>query len=192
LKLVIPIKINAVLLKKLVCQIVNKFAAKSEMMENKTVIRKMDLGRLSKEHHAGRLFCWKLRQGIKYHIETDRMKKFVKYFWAHFFSGHFKEEEEILFASVKDQEVQKALEDHRKIKFFVDKIKISGKGNEQKVMLDLADTLDDHILFEERILFPHLQKKLSDDQLEKIEMQLVQKPFVDKYKDEFWVKSKSL
>jgi hemerythrin-like domain-containing protein len=133
-----------------------------------------------------------LRQGIKYHIETDRMKKFVKYFWAHFFSGHFKEEEEILFASVKDQEVQKALEDHRKIKFFVDKIKISGKGNEQKVMLDLADTLDDHILFEERILFPHLQKKLSDDQLEKIEMQLVQKPFVDKYKDEFWVKSKSL
>lgn len=162
------------------------------MMENKTVNRYVTLDILSREHHAGRLFCWKLRQGIKYHIETDRMKKFVKYFWTHFFSGHFKEEEEIVFARVKDKQVQKALEDHRKIKFFVDKISVARKNNEENALLDLAETLDAHIRFEERILFPHLQEKLSEEQLEKIEAQLAHTHFIDEYKDEFWVKSKSL
>ena len=63
---------------------------------------------------------------------------------------------------------------------------------EEDVLLEFADTVDDHIRFEERVLFPHLQQKLSDAELEKIGGQLVHEPFVDEYEDEFWVKSKSL
>lgn len=161
-------------------------------MLHKPLKRNKNLVKLSKDHHAGLLFCWKLRQGVKYHIETQRMIKYIKYFWAHHFSGHFKEEEEFLFAAIKDNKVQKALEDHQKIKIFVEKINVPGLENEGNVLLEFADTVGEHIRFEERVLFPHLQEKLSDKQIKKIGEQLVHEPFTDDYEDEFWVKSKSL
>ncbi len=110
---------------------------------------------------------------------------------ASFFT-HFKEEEEFLFAPVKDKEVQKALDDHQKIKTFVNKIGVSGMENEDDILLELADTVDDHIRYEERVLFPHLQEQLSDEQLEMIGEQIVDEPLTDNYEDEFWKKSSSL
>ncbi len=64
--------------------------------------------------------------------------------------------------------------------------------NEEDVLLELADIVDDHIRFEERVLFPHLQEQLSDEQLEKIGEQIVNEPLTDNYEDEFWKKSSSL
>lgn len=170
----------------------NRFAGNLGCMEIKPIKRNVSLIKLSRDHHAGLLFCWKLRQGVKYHIKKDRMISYVKYFWANHFSEHFKEEEEILFGPDRSEEVQKALADHQKIKTFFENINDSVLEKEENVLLELADSVDDHIRFEERVLFPHLQEKLSDKQLEKIGSQLVHEPFVDSYEDEFWVKSKSL
>lgn len=170
----------------------NRFVPNSEGMKNKPLKRNENLVKLSKDHHAGLLFCWKMRQGIKYHIETDRMIKYVKYFWDQHLAVHFKEEEEFLFTILKDKEVQKALDDHQKIKIFVDKISVPGMESEEDVFLELADTVDDHIRYEERVLFPHLQEKLSNEQLEKIGDQIVDEPLIDNYEDQFWKKSSSL
>ena len=161
-------------------------------MKNKPLRRNENLVKLSKDHHAGLLFCWKIRQGIKYHIETNRMIKYVKYFWDHHLAAHFKEEEEFLFPPLKDKEVQKALDDHQKIKIFVGKIAVTGMEREQGVLLELADTLDNHIRYEERILFPHLQEKLSEEQLKKIGEQIPDATLADTYEDHFWEKSRSL
>ena len=146
----------------------------------------------SKDHYAGALFCWKIRQGLKFHIEKQRMLDYVNYFWSHYFSDHFKEEEEILFGLVKDNEVQKALADHQQIKTVFKKIEISGLQYAEDILLELSDTIDSHIRFEERILFPHLCKALSDKQLRGIGDHLVREPLVDDYQDQFWIKSKSL
>jgi iron-sulfur cluster repair protein YtfE (RIC family) len=161
-------------------------------MENKPLKRNENLLKLSRDHHAGLLFCWKIRQGVKYHIETDRMIKYVKYFWNHHLATHFKEEEEFVFPPLHDAEVQKALDDHQKIKTFVDTVEVSGMESEDDVLLELADTVDNHIRYEERILFPHLQEQLSDEQLEIIGEQIINEPLVDDYEDEFWRKSNSL
>ncbi len=120
------------------------------------------------------------------------MISYVKYFWDHHFATHFKEEEEFLFSQIQDDVVQKALDDHQKIKISVDKIGVSGMESEDDVLLELADTVDDHIRFEERVLFPHLQEKLSEEQLELIGEQIVDEPLNDNYEDEFWKKSNSL
>lgn len=173
-------------------KLVNRFAPNSEIMKNMSLKRDVSLVNLSNDHHAGLLFSWKLRQGVKYHIEADRIIKYIKYFWAHHFSGHFKEEEEILFAPIKNEEIKKALADHQKIKAFVEKIGVPGMESEENGLLEFAETVDAHIRFEERVLFPHIQEALSEEQLEKIGEQLIHEPFVDVYEDEFWVKSKSL
>ena len=164
----------------------------SKVMKNEPLKRNENLVKLSRDHHAGLLFCWKIRQGVKYHIETSRMIKYVKYFWDHHFASHFKEEEEFLFAPFRDEEVQKALDDHQKIKTFVEKVGVSGMESEDDILLELADTIDDHIRYEERVLFPHLQERLSEQQLELIGEQIVDEPLTDNFEDEFWKKSSSL
>lgn len=161
-------------------------------MKNHPLKRNDNLLKLSRDHHAGLLFCWKIRQGVKYHIETDRMIRYVKYFWNHHLATHFREEEEFLFPPLKDAEVQKALDQHQKIKAFVDKVEVPGIESEEHVLLELADTVDAHIRYEERVLFPHLQEQLSDEQLEMIGEQIVEDPLTDNFEDEFWRKSSSL
>jgi hypothetical protein len=84
---------------------------------------------------------------VKYHVAVERMIEYIKYFWDHHFATHFKEEEEFLFAQVRDKEVQKALDDHQKIKTFIDQVSVSGMENEEDVLLELADTVDDHIRY---------------------------------------------
>ena len=161
-------------------------------MKNSPLKRDENLLKLSRDHHAGLLFCWKIRQGVKYHVAVERMIEYIRYFWDHHFATHFKEEEEFLFAQIRDKEVQKALDDHQKIKTFIDQVSVSGMENEEDVLLELADTVDDHIRYEERVLFPHLQEKLSEDQLKTIGEQMVEEPLTDNYEDEFWKKPTSL
>ena len=161
-------------------------------MERRPIKRNENIVKLSRDHHASLLFCWKLRQGVKYHASKDRIFTYVQYFWDHHFSKHFKEEEEFLFAPLKDEVVQKAIDDHQKIKIFFDQINVEGMESEADILLELADMVDQHVRFEERILFPHLEEKLSKEQLEIIGKQITDDPLADHYEDEFWIKSNSL
>jgi len=161
-------------------------------MKDKPIKRNENIIKLSQDHHASLLFCWKLRQGVKYHAPVERMKQYVQYFWDHHFSTHFKEEEEFLFAPLNDEKVQKAIDDHQKIKTFIDQIGFPGSEDEADVLLELADIVDDHVRYEERILFPYLEKALSEEQLETISTQISKVPLKDDYEDKFWIKPKSL
>ena len=53
----------------------------------------------------------------------------------------------------------------------------------------LANLIDDHIRYEERKLFPHLEKALSDKQLEEIGRKLDAQPSpaTDDFEDQFWI-----
>ncbi len=161
-------------------------------MEKKPIKRNENIVKLSKDHHASLLFCWKIRQGIKQHAAAERIIKYVQYFWEHHFSSHFNEEEEFLFSSFKDEKVLKAIDDHQKIKTFIKGINSHVAENQEDVFLTLANLVDDHVRYEERILFPHLGNKLSEEQLIKIGHQISPKPLTDNYEDTFWIKNKSL
>jgi hemerythrin-like domain-containing protein len=161
-------------------------------MEKMPIKRNENIVKLSRDHHASLLFCWKLRQGIKYHSSIERMVKYVQYFWNQHFTPHFKEEEEFLFAPVKDKTVNKAIEDHIHIKASVDEIINPGSENKQEKLSALADMVDEHVRYEERILFPHLEKKLTEEQLENIGNKIAGESLKDNYEDTFWIKPKSL
>jgi hemerythrin-like domain-containing protein len=157
-------------------------------MKEKPIKRNENIVKLSQDHHASLLFCWKLRQGVKFNASFETMKKYVQYFWDHHFSFHFKEEEEFLFAPVTDEQVQKALDDHQEIKIFIEQINETGTEDEQDVLLELADLVDSHVRYEERILFPHLEKTLSDEQLKEIGKQISKTPVKDEFSDQFWIR----
>jgi len=161
-------------------------------MEKSPIKRNPNIVKLSRDHHASLLFCWKLRQGIKRHAAIDRMVKYAQFFWTQHFAPHFKEEEEFLFAPVKDDKVQKAIEDHKRIKSLINELAHLDSKESSKQLSGLADTVDEHVRYEERVLFPYLEASLSVEQLEIIGAHISDKPLQDNYEDTFWESSASL
>ena len=157
-------------------------------MEKKPIKRNENIVKLSREHHTTLLFCWKIRNGLKNEAEPRRIIKYVQYFRDQHMLPHFQQEEEILFAPVKDQMVQKALDDHKNILQQVELLEKDGTDIESK-LIHLADTVDNHVRYEERQLFPHLEEILSMDQLVAIGRQMMDDgDHPDDFADEFWVK----
>ncbi len=160
-------------------------------MDKKPIKRNENILKLSKEHHFSLLFCWKIRQGLKTEIATSRIIEYVQYFKTHFLLPHFREEEVFLFASLNDKWVKKAIEQHKQINNLISKLSNNIEANSNEQLEKLANLVDDHVSYEERQLFPHMEKTLSDEQLEAIGKQLNDEhalPLKDEYKDEFWIK----
>lgn len=142
---------------------------------------------LSHDHHQGLLFCWKIRQGLIRQVAPHRIAAYIHYFWQHHLEPHFREEEDILFILPDDDRIGQALREHRQIRDLVAAITPNPTIAQQ--FSTLADTVDQHIRFEERDLFPYLERTLTPDQLATIGQQLKEEPpHADTYSDEFWVR----
>lgn len=145
---------------------------------------------LSRDHHSGLLFCWKIRQGLAFGADTKRIRNYVLYYWEHHLLNHFKEEENILFILKDNERIQKAIDDHRKIETLINNVK--QENADLDTYQSLASMVNDHIRYEERELFPYLEKTLSQDQLMTIgeELQLLHAAeTTDNYEDQFWIKT---
>jgi len=142
---------------------------------------------LSRDHHFGLLFCWKIRQGVKKGVATERIQPYIHHFWESHLQQHFQEEETLLFSKVNDALSHQAVEEHRAIEQLVSIIHTS-KGITTEALTTIADKVDNHIRFEERVLFPHLENVLTTTQLEVISNHLQQHHVAveDNFSDEFW------
>jgi hemerythrin-like domain-containing protein len=151
--------------------------------------RNENIAPLSRDHHSGLLCCWKLRQGITHGVAPQRMKEYVKWYWAHHLEQHFLQEETLLFNTIAHPQCEEALQQHRLIKKMISDL--HSEDPEPATFTLFADTLDNHIRFEERILFPILEKELPEPLLQNIGEKLHSlhaHPFTDDYPDEFWKK----
>jgi hemerythrin-like domain-containing protein len=161
-------------------------------MKNKPIKRNAEMVELSKDHHAGLLFCWKVKEGLKKDIELYRIKKYVNYFWNQHLKQHFQEEEALLFNRIDDSLSRQGIAEHQML---VNRInQLNHHENEKKdEYAAFTELLTSHIRFEERVLFPHLEANLSDSALRNIGEYLVKQhpaPFKDNYPDEFWTDKK--
>lgn len=108
------------------------------------------------------------------------------YYSDHHLLKHFEEEETILFIP-GDPYCGKAKEDHDRIIQMITGIR---KDTDPTQLQELADLVDRHIRYEERELFPYLERVLNAEQLLLIGNQLKQlhpETPSDTYKDEFWI-----
>lgn len=159
-------------------------------MESKPIKRNENIVILSREHHHGLLFAWKLRQGLSADVDPARMAKYVAYFWSTQLAGHFHEEERLLFSKLQHALVSKAIEQHSEIDALVQQIQADEIGSVDPFG-KLADLITDHIRFEERELFPYLEATIPSGQLKQIGTQLAGlhgKKLTDDYPDEFWLR----
>jgi hemerythrin-like domain-containing protein len=159
-------------------------------MENNTqpIKRSEQLAPLSREHHDGLLFAWKLRQGLNNNTAIETLRNYCHWFWKQHIKKHFHDEEDILLMFIpSDNKLAIQLrEEHDNIRELI--LSIDHKPDTITIGL-LADFISRHIRFEERILFNYLERNLSQRQLDHIHSQLEIVPISsDEWKEEFWLK----
>ena len=161
--------------------------------KHKPLKRSEQLKSLSREHHAGLLFSWKIKQGIGIGVSVERLKNYVNYFMNGHLIAHFEKEERLLFGLVDAPVCLQAKKEHAVLMDHMQKINHSPLIN-PNIFIELIDMLNNHIRFEERVVFPTLEKLLDEQTLSSIhdELEMDDHKFKDEYPDEFWVKPKSI
>ncbi|GIV32634.1 MAG: hypothetical protein KatS3mg031_0169 [Chitinophagales bacterium] len=141
----------------------------------------------SREHHHGLLLGWKIRTGLKKKVDPERIKKYCDAFYKYQLLPHFENEESYLFPVLGKSHplVLQAIQQHRQLELLFTQPLVS-----VEVLLEIAELLDHHIRFEERVLFNELQRSASKKQLEKIaKLHPKQTPIcttLNAWKDNFW------
>lgn len=147
------------------------------------------LVKFSKEHHFGLLLCWKIRQGVMDNVSEKRIVDYVLHFFDTDLKHHFEEEEKSLFAKLSPgNDLRKqAVREHQLVYTMISNMRDGASSNEE--LLTFADTLEKHIRFEERVLFTHLQQKLSAVDLQALMNTHSANTVVadDNWTDKFWL-----
>jgi hemerythrin len=153
--------------------------------------RSKELVALSKDHHEGLLIVWKIRQGLRYEVGSKRIAEFILYAFKKHLEPHFKDEEELLFTKVpgSDKLLVTAIEQQAFIRQQVELIKTAIEVTSDRLSI-FANALKEHIRFEERVLFQHLERVLSALELEEIG-EVLKLPYSELkplyWHDEFWL-----
>lgn len=161
------------------------------MKDHTPIKRHQALVSFSKEHHFGLLLVWKIRRGLDNAISTERIGRYVLFFFNEDLKTHFKEEEQLLFSklSVNDTLRLQAEVEHKEIYRLIEAI--TQTINDKHLLRQFADTLERHIRFEERILFNYLQTHISAEELEEISSRFSNSVDADsRWEDVFWVMKK--
>ena len=89
---------------------------------------------------------------------------------------------------MRDLMIAAAIKEHAELEAIVQRIQDAPSSVSLEQVADFANTLDDHIRFEERFLFPYLELHLGDEKLSSIGAYMTQhsKP-ADNYPDECWI-----
>jgi len=157
--------------------------------EIKPIKRSPQLAPLSREHHDGLLFAWKIKQGIENKTPLEVMRQYTLWYWRHHIKPHFFQEEKILlpYMSSGHPMAIKLLEDHDHIRELI--LGLDDVADKRSLII-LSDLLNTHIRFEERELFVHLEKILNPEQLDTVFTQLERHPVhcEHEWKEEFCVK----
>lgn len=159
--------------------------------EIKPIKRSKQLAPLSREHHDGLLFSWKIKQGLVNGTTLTILRNYTLWFWQQHIKPHFFQEEKILipYLTTGHLMTERLKEEHDYIRELI--LGLDDEADKHTLVI-LCDLLEKHIRFEERELFVYLEKTLSTKNLDEILRQLEKYPVVckEEWKDEFWVKKK--
>ena len=131
-------------------------------MTKKPQKRHKALQPLSREHHHELLLSWKIRAGFSKNIEPRRIKVYADWFFENHLIPHFEMEEAHVFTILNEGNdlIKRAMADHRRLKRL-----FTVSDDEAKALSKIEEELDKHIRFEERVLFPEIQKVATEDQM---------------------------
>lgn len=124
---------------------------------------------LSHQHHNALMGSLLIKKGVSKKAEKKVLKDFLLQLWNQDIQRHMQTEEEILLPMIARSERQFdsiIKRDHETLRLLADRIRIHEDGYTPFEVF--ADLLEQHIRFEERVVFAKIQENLSDEQLQKL------------------------
>lgn len=154
-------------------------------MAHKPIKRHVSLQPVSREHHFGLLLCWKIRTGFNLDVSPERIKKYCDWFYQTLLVPHFEFEEQYIFPILSEdaQMINRALLEHRELHQL-----FNTDEHLSETLTKLEEKLEQHIRFEERVLFNTIQEIASPSQLAAVEAAHNAEVFEENREDEFWKK----
>ena len=149
----------------------------------KPLKRSKELQPFSREHHHGLLLSWKIRKGFTSNVETERIKRYADHFFETSLIPHFEDEEKYVFPILGNEHemVKKALAEHRRL------IRLFKKTTDvTRSLSQIEEELEAHIRFEERVLFPEIQKVATKKELQRVADHHTEIEACEDWDDEFW------
>lgn len=118
------------------------------------------LVRFSREHFFGLLLGWKVKQGVSKNVETERIANYIIAASKAEVMPHFENEEKELFVLLPEADPMRiqAEAEHFSIR---QKLKALDGDATIENLTDFAKMIETHIRFEERLLFPYIEKQQS-------------------------------
>lgn len=138
----------------------------------------------SKEHHHGRMLCWKIRAGISKGVSFERIKKYTDWFYKTYMTPHFDAEEKYVYSILGEDDplVKKALASRRRL----DRLFLGNKKPPEIALSLGEEKLELHIRNEERKLFKRVREVATPEQLEELEKVYREQEFEENTEDVFW------
>lgn len=141
------------------------------MNTNKPIRRNKNLLVFSHEHQHGLVFCTRLNKSNQ--TDANTLRAFVTDFWEKELLNHFRQEEKLLLPILYGTEIGKQfISEHEQIKTMVQCIKNSNNKSVFDNAITLSKVINDHIRFEERTLFPWIEKALTPKNLDALGKEL--------------------
>ncbi len=156
---------------------------KKPATKEKPIKRSEKLKPLSREHHHALLLCWKIKNGFAKGASAERIKIYANWFFENHLIPHFEIEEKYVFPVLGDDHplIKQAKNDHHSLVAL-----FTATDDVENNLRKIEETLQNHVRFEERVVFNEVQKNATEEQLNDIEMFHVEEKFVDKSDDPFW------
>lgn len=145
---------------------------------------------LSRQHKAALMTCLLIRKGVSKQASVKVMTDFFLECWKNDLSPHFEEEENQLIPLLRKFEAGKPLaetilRDHELIRTAVSHL--SQAHVNERLLEDLADQLEQHVRYEERIVFQAMQEFIPAQQLQQLIFhEENHQPVCNLYPNHFW------
>lgn len=109
-----------------------------------------------------------IRKGLARLASQQIMEEFILHGWQQELKDHFLIEEQLLVPLLAGRHLEEGLlarmiEEHDLMRAIIENL--SGKKSETSDLHTFAETLEKHIRFEERVLFPAIEAVLTEDEL---------------------------
>jgi hemerythrin-like domain-containing protein len=153
--------------------------------------RSTDLEPLSHDHYEGLLVTNHLRQGLANGADPEVMVAYVGHVWRCRLRHHFEQEERLLLpllaALGADALAERMTGEHRVLQELVARLE-AGEPAPLHLLDAFARGLQAHIRFEERTLFPELERRADEEALAAVgrQLQAHRLPADPGWKPAFW------
>ncbi len=136
--------------------------------ERAPIVRHDALAPLSRDHYGGLVQARHLIRAAD-GDDTARRKAIAEFVdaWDHEIAEHFRDEERLLTALLDDEDRQRLLDEHARLSALATDARTMRRhvDPDPAALRQLGEMLEQHIRWEERHLFRHLQDRLSAAQL---------------------------